>query len=38
LLETIKSPVLSDQGEILGILGVARDISRRGGDDAEVTI
>lgn len=38
LLETIKSPVLSDQGEILGILGVARDISRCRVEDTEVVI
>ena len=38
LLETIKSPVFSDKGEILGILGVARDISRRRGGDAEIVI
>ena len=38
LLETIKSPVRSEKGEVLGILGIARDISRRAGEDFQVVI
>ena len=38
VLETIKSPVLSDKGEVLGILGIARDISTRLVDDSGVII
>jgi len=38
LLETVKSPVRSTDGEVIGILGVARDISRRRADDSQVVI
>jgi PAS domain S-box-containing protein len=38
LLETIKSPVFSDKGKVMGILGIARDISKRRGGDTEDAI
>lgn len=36
MLETVKSPVRSTQGECIGLIGVARDISARGRDDSAV--